>query len=170
MDVAAWLRGLGLEQYAPAFRANDVDGEVLPELTVDSRIQCCRHDRGVDDAQALNAVDPQLRIDDCARLGTHATGAARMEECGGSGADIRLDRRLVVGDRSGSELFFDQVAYRRRPHHVAHSLYRPRERMQVLRLAEIFRENQRMRCRIGVAQQDMAAAERSAVSQQTFGS
>jgi len=35
MDVAAWLRGLGLEQYAPAFRANDVDGEVLPELTVD---------------------------------------------------------------------------------------------------------------------------------------
>ena len=31
MDVAAWLRGLGLEQYAPAFRDNDVDGEVLPE-------------------------------------------------------------------------------------------------------------------------------------------
>ena len=25
----AWLRGLGLEQYAPAFRDNDVDGEVL---------------------------------------------------------------------------------------------------------------------------------------------
>ena len=37
-------------------------------------------------------------------------------------------------------------------------------------LGEVFRENQRMRCRIGVAQQDMAAAERSAVSQQTFGS
>jgi hypothetical protein len=35
MDVAAWLRGLGLEQYAPAFRDNDVDGEVLPELTAD---------------------------------------------------------------------------------------------------------------------------------------
>src|SRR5438046_8852992 len=33
MDVVAWLRGLGLEQYAPAFRNNDVDGEVLPELT-----------------------------------------------------------------------------------------------------------------------------------------
>jgi class 3 adenylate cyclase len=38
MDVAAWLRGLGLEQYAPAFRANDVDGEVLPELTADDLI------------------------------------------------------------------------------------------------------------------------------------
>src|SRR5271157_5216827 len=38
MDVAAWLRGLGLEQYAPAFRANDVDGEVLPEVTADDLI------------------------------------------------------------------------------------------------------------------------------------
>jgi class 3 adenylate cyclase/tetratricopeptide (TPR) repeat protein len=38
MDVAAWLRGLGLEQYAPAFRANDVDDEVLPELTADDLI------------------------------------------------------------------------------------------------------------------------------------
>src|SRR5205807_10498721 len=38
MDVVAWLRGLGLEQYAPAFRDNDVDGEVLPELTSDDLI------------------------------------------------------------------------------------------------------------------------------------
>jgi hypothetical protein len=38
MDVAAWLRGLGLEQYAPAFRDNDVDGEVLPEMTADDLI------------------------------------------------------------------------------------------------------------------------------------
>src|ERR1700730_16017393 len=35
MDVAAWLRGLGLEQYAPAFHDNAVDGEVLRELTAD---------------------------------------------------------------------------------------------------------------------------------------
>jgi class 3 adenylate cyclase/tetratricopeptide (TPR) repeat protein len=33
MDMAEWLRGLGLEQYAPAFRDNDIDGEVLPRLT-----------------------------------------------------------------------------------------------------------------------------------------
>ena len=38
MDVSAWLRGLGLEQYAPAFRDNDVDGEVVPELTADDLI------------------------------------------------------------------------------------------------------------------------------------
>ena len=35
MDVAAWLRGLGLKQYAPAFRENAIDGEVLRELTAD---------------------------------------------------------------------------------------------------------------------------------------
>src|SRR5438552_14384993 len=33
MDVAEWLRGLGLELYAPAFRDNDIDGEVLRRLT-----------------------------------------------------------------------------------------------------------------------------------------
>jgi class 3 adenylate cyclase/tetratricopeptide (TPR) repeat protein len=38
MDVTAWLRGLGLERYAPVFRDNDVDGEVLPELTPDDLI------------------------------------------------------------------------------------------------------------------------------------
>jgi hypothetical protein len=38
MDVVAWLRGLGLEQYAPAFHDNDVDGEVLPALTSEDLI------------------------------------------------------------------------------------------------------------------------------------
>jgi hypothetical protein len=35
MDVADWLRALGLEQYEAAFRENDVDAEVLPTLTAD---------------------------------------------------------------------------------------------------------------------------------------
>src|SRR6516164_2395366 len=35
MNVAEWLRGLGLEQYAPAFRDNHVDGEVLRRLTAE---------------------------------------------------------------------------------------------------------------------------------------
>jgi hypothetical protein len=38
MDVAAWLQSLGLERYASAFRHNDVDAEVLPELTADDLI------------------------------------------------------------------------------------------------------------------------------------
>ena len=33
MDIAAWLRGLGLEQYEPAFLANEIDEKVLPHLT-----------------------------------------------------------------------------------------------------------------------------------------
>ena len=35
MDIAASLRGLGLEQYAPAFRDNAIDGAVLSRLTSD---------------------------------------------------------------------------------------------------------------------------------------
>jgi class 3 adenylate cyclase len=33
MDIGAWLRNLGLERYEPAFRENEIDVEVLPELT-----------------------------------------------------------------------------------------------------------------------------------------
>ena len=38
VDVADWLGRLGLGQYAPAFAANDIDGEVLPELTAEDLI------------------------------------------------------------------------------------------------------------------------------------
>ena len=35
MDLAEWLRGLGLEQYEDAFRDNEIDWKVLPSLTAD---------------------------------------------------------------------------------------------------------------------------------------
>jgi class 3 adenylate cyclase/tetratricopeptide (TPR) repeat protein len=35
IDIAHWLRGLGLEQYAAAFLTNDIDPEILPKLTAD---------------------------------------------------------------------------------------------------------------------------------------
>jgi hypothetical protein len=35
MDVAAWLKGLGLERYQAAFRDNEIDWRVLPSLTAD---------------------------------------------------------------------------------------------------------------------------------------
>jgi hypothetical protein len=35
MNLAAWLRGLGLDQYEAAFRGNGVDASVLPDLTAD---------------------------------------------------------------------------------------------------------------------------------------
>jgi class 3 adenylate cyclase len=35
MDIGGWLRGLGLQRYEQAFRENEIDLRVLPELTVD---------------------------------------------------------------------------------------------------------------------------------------
>ena len=35
MDITAWLTSLGLGRYAAAFRANDIDVDVLPELTAE---------------------------------------------------------------------------------------------------------------------------------------
>src|SRR5712691_3825907 len=62
MDVAEWLRGLGLDQYAPAFRDNDIDGEVLRRLTAedlrDLGIVSIGHRRRLLDAiAALSAGD-----------------------------------------------------------------------------------------------------------------
>src|SRR5437660_8689001 len=35
IDIGEWLRKLGLEQYEPAFRANEIDAGVLPSLTAE---------------------------------------------------------------------------------------------------------------------------------------
>src|SRR5215470_6471991 len=35
VDIADWLRGLGLEKYAPAFDENAINWDVLSELTTD---------------------------------------------------------------------------------------------------------------------------------------
>ena len=35
MDIGDWLRELGLEQYEPAFRRNEIDARVLPRLTAE---------------------------------------------------------------------------------------------------------------------------------------
>jgi SAM domain (Sterile alpha motif) len=35
VDIATWLRGLGLEQYEATFRANDIDAAVVRTLTAD---------------------------------------------------------------------------------------------------------------------------------------
>jgi len=35
MDIAAWLQGLGLERYAPAFRDHEIDWDALPKLSAD---------------------------------------------------------------------------------------------------------------------------------------
>jgi predicted ATPase/class 3 adenylate cyclase len=38
IEITNWLRGLGLEQFATAFLANDIDAEILPKLSADDLI------------------------------------------------------------------------------------------------------------------------------------
>ena len=35
VDIAVWLRSLGLEHYEPAFRDNDIEAQTLPQLTAE---------------------------------------------------------------------------------------------------------------------------------------
>jgi class 3 adenylate cyclase len=62
MDVADWLRKLGLEQYEPAFRANEIDARVLPSLTAedlkDLGVTLVGHRRRLLDAIAALGAEP----------------------------------------------------------------------------------------------------------------
>jgi predicted ATPase/class 3 adenylate cyclase len=62
MDVKEWLRALGLEQYEPAFRQNEIDIELLPSLTAedlkDLGVALVGHRRKLlDAAAALRGAD-----------------------------------------------------------------------------------------------------------------
>ena len=61
MDVTEWLRKLGLEQYEPAFRANEIDAEVLPSLTAEDLnelgVTLVGHHRRLLDAIAVLRVE-----------------------------------------------------------------------------------------------------------------
>ena len=63
MDVGDWLWGLGLAQYERAFRANAIDGAVLPNLTAEDLkeigVAAVGHRRRLLDAiAALRATAP----------------------------------------------------------------------------------------------------------------
>src|ERR1700756_5200352 len=67
MDVAAWLQGLGLERYVPAFRDNEIDWEVLPKLTSEDLreigVAAIGHRRKLLDAiAALGATAPAAAV------------------------------------------------------------------------------------------------------------
>lgn len=61
MDVEGWLRRLGMEQYAAAFRDNAIDAEVLPRLTSDDlkdiSVAAVGHRRKLLDAIAALGAD-----------------------------------------------------------------------------------------------------------------
>ena len=65
MDLAGWLRGLGLGHYEANFRDNKIDADVLPQLTADDL-----KDIGV------SAVGDRLRLLAAIAALTSATPAA----------------------------------------------------------------------------------------------
>jgi len=77
MDVAAWLRGLGLEQYAQLFRDNDIDGEILCGMTAEDLkelgISSFGHRRRLLNAITALGGEPPTR--DMAESATSATSA-----------------------------------------------------------------------------------------------
>jgi class 3 adenylate cyclase len=77
MDVAAWLRGLGLEQYAQLFRDNDIDGEILCGMTAEDLkelgISSFGHRRRLLNSITALGEEPPTR--DMAQLATSATSA-----------------------------------------------------------------------------------------------
>src|SRR5258708_15971644 len=67
MDMAAWLQGLGLERYVPAFRDNEIDWAVLPKLTSEDLreigVAAIGHRRKLLDAiAALGAAVPTAAV------------------------------------------------------------------------------------------------------------
>jgi class 3 adenylate cyclase/predicted ATPase len=65
MDVGEWLRTLGLEQYEPAFRENEIDERILPSLTAedlkDLGVTLVGHRRRLLDAVAALGIEARLR-------------------------------------------------------------------------------------------------------------
>jgi class 3 adenylate cyclase/tetratricopeptide (TPR) repeat protein len=66
VNIASWLRQLGLEQYTEAFRANAIDEKVLPQLTAEDinelGVQLIGHRR-----KLLSAI-AELRVSDAAYM------------------------------------------------------------------------------------------------------
>src|SRR2546421_2741151 len=65
MDLGGWLRGLGLERYETAFRENEIDETVLPNLTAedlkDLGVSIVGHRRKLLDAVAALRADAGIK-------------------------------------------------------------------------------------------------------------
>ena len=90
MDIGAWLNGLGLKQYEPAFRENDVDAEVLPELTAEDLVGLgvisIGHRRKLLAAIAALREETVPAVDDAGLLAARAT---EIDHPASSGAERR---------------------------------------------------------------------------------
>jgi len=86
MDVAAWLRDLGLERYVSAFRDNDIDAEVLPKLTAEDLISI-----------GVTSVGHRRKLlEAIAGLATAAPAAVAAAPAPGAPAQIDAERRQLT--------------------------------------------------------------------------
>ena len=86
MDIEAWLQGLGLERYAPAFRDNEIDREVLPKLTSEDLREI-----------GVAAVGHRRKLlDAIAALGASAPTGAVTAAVSGASASTDAERRQLT--------------------------------------------------------------------------
>ena len=110
MDIAGWLRSLGLEQYEPAFRENHVDETVLPNLTVedlkDLGVGSIGHRRRLLEAIALlrDAADAEAPPPEASstRLATPPASEGAIPSTGGEAVGERRYLTVMFCDLVGS--------------------------------------------------------------------
>lgn len=86
MDITAWLQDLGLERYAEAFLANDIDERTLPGLTADDL-----HELGV-----VSLGHRKRLIEAIARLKEPGAAPAPGQAPSQAAAPAQTERRQVV--------------------------------------------------------------------------
>jgi class 3 adenylate cyclase/predicted ATPase len=86
MDVAAWLQGLGLERYVPAFLENRIDADILPSLTVED----------LKDLGVTLVGDRRRLLDAMAALGAAVPPAAALVAAPGAPASGEAERRQLT--------------------------------------------------------------------------
>jgi class 3 adenylate cyclase len=92
MDVVVWLRGLGLGKYEAAFRENEIDDTVLPNLTAedlkDLGVSLVGHRRKLLDAIAALRTDAGAKAPSSEAATTSSASTASPED--------RAERRQVT--------------------------------------------------------------------------
>src|SRR5262245_203347 len=105
MDVAAWLRGLGLSHYEQAFRDHAIRAEVLPSLTADDLKELGV--RAVGDRRLLLDSIAALRRETSAQPKSEGLGAATQE-------GERRQVAVIFADLAGSTALGNELD----PEHV----------------------------------------------------
>jgi class 3 adenylate cyclase len=86
IEITDWLRELGLEQYAPAFRDNAIDARILPSLTVED----------LKDLGVTSVGHRRQLLDAIAAMGSGAPAAVSTVASGFVPAPVDAERRQLT--------------------------------------------------------------------------